>query len=130
MSINDVIVLITVVTFTLALSTTVVTASCGVQAIPPSTSLPGTAIVGGAPATPHSWPWAAQLKFQGNHYCAATLIHPKWVVTAAHCTQEIWVGFSKVHLGSHSRDQIDVGKEVQIGTLQLTIPYLTKWLSR
>lgn len=46
-------------------------------------------IVGGTEASMDRWPWIAQLRMprdEPNGYrCTATLIAPKWLVTAAHC---------------------------------------------
>lgn len=48
-------------------------------------------IVGGADASPNTWPWIAQLErdYFGwggwEHFCGSTLISNKWAVTAAHC---------------------------------------------
>ncbi|KAL2089627.1 hypothetical protein ACEWY4_014315 [Coilia grayii] len=31
------------------------------------------------------WPWVGSLQYQRSHRCEATLIHTKWLLTAAHC---------------------------------------------
>ncbi len=41
-------------------------------------------IVGGEPAEPGEWPWQALIRF-GPYICSGTLIHPEWILTAAHC---------------------------------------------
>ncbi|XP_076879932.1 transmembrane protease serine 9 isoform X2 [Brachyhypopomus gauderio] len=42
-------------------------------------------IVGGENTRRGEWPWVGSLQFQRAHRCGATLIHCKWLLTAAHC---------------------------------------------
>ncbi|XP_005065585.1 granzyme K [Mesocricetus auratus] len=71
-----------------------------------------TEIIGGREVQPHSRPFMASIQYHGNHICGGVLIHPQWVLTAAHCYS--W--FPRSHapmvvLGAHSLSKNEPTKQ-------------------
>ncbi|XP_027776317.2 kallikrein-13-like isoform X2 [Marmota flaviventris] len=58
---------------------------------------------GGYTCLPHSQPWQAALLVRGRLLCGGVLVHPRWVLTAAHCRKD---GY-RVHLGKHALGRVE-----------------------
>merc|ERR1719481_77990 len=84
----------------------------------------GGSIVGGDEAEPHSIPWQVSLRQTDGsdwHFCGGSVIGPKHIVTAAHCTV-IWDSVDEVMVvaGEHDR-AVDEGTEQKVGVAKMTV---------
>ncbi|XP_004644693.1 kallikrein-11 isoform X2 [Octodon degus] len=62
-----------------------------------------TRIIKGQPCPPHSQPWQVALFQKTRLLCGATLIAPRWLLTAAHCRKPHY----RVLLGEHNLHRED-----------------------
>lgn len=51
-------------------------------------------IIGGVESAENAWPWMtalvyANLSTETGRFCSGVLIHPRWILTAAHCLEEL-----------------------------------------
>ncbi|XP_058135133.1 kallikrein-5 [Dasypus novemcinctus] len=67
-------------------------------------------IVNGSNCRRREEPWQAALLLRPNHlYCGAVLVHPQWLLTAAHCSKPIF----QIRLGHFSRSPMyEAGQQI------------------
>lgn len=74
-------------------------------------------VIGGSDTPDDAYPWMVALVYtsensvEAGHFCGGTLIHPYWVVTAAHCVEDLTADDLDVALGVN---QLSDETEVQV----------------
>ncbi|KAM5235980.1 kallikrein-2-like [Ctenodactylus gundi] len=72
-------------------------------------------IVGGWECEKHSQPWHAALHYGGLAVCGGVLVHPQWVLTAAHCIQvkgQVWLGRHNLSEEEDTAQHINVSRYI------------------
>ncbi|EWC64329.1 secreted trypsin-like serine protease [Actinokineospora spheciospongiae] len=59
-------------------------------------------VVGGTPAPAYSFSGSLQT-LSGSHFCGASVVHPRWAVTARHCVQGRSPSSMRLRVGSNNR---------------------------
>jgi secreted trypsin-like serine protease len=72
-------------------------------------------IVGGVESDQaYSWMVSIQSKVDGQHFCGGTLINSRWVVTAAHCTEDTSPDQIQVVIGIQNLDEPEIGETFNV----------------
>lgn len=82
-------------------------------------------IVGGGPAGKGQNRWITSLQ-RGGHFCGASLIADRWVVTAAHCVVGEKVKGLKVWVGGHDLRRKDQGETAKVKKIYIHPNYSEK----
>jgi secreted trypsin-like serine protease len=87
-----------------------------------STTLPLPKIVGGRPAPKDAYPWMTALILRGQtpvkgQFCGGALIHPQWVLSAAHCVEDMSASALDVMVGGYDLRSSTDGTRVSVSQI-------------
>ncbi|XP_007887247.2 transmembrane protease serine 9 [Callorhinchus milii] len=77
-------------------------------------------IVGGLSTTDGEWPFQVSLQHHGQHFCGATLVSCRWIVSAAHCFENRNEDSLTAVFGVHYLNK-EMNPNVQIRTIRKII---------
>ena len=80
-------------------------------------STPAHAIVGGNDADPGEYPYVAHILIDKNFSCTGTLVTPRHVVTAAHCSTLVPAAWPTSHRQAGAADRVSIGSHGSVGKL-------------
>jgi len=87
-----------------------------------STTSPLPKIVGGRPAPKDAYPWMTALILRGQtpvkgQFCGGALIHPQWVLSAAHCVEDMSASSLDVLVGGYDLRSSSDGTWVSVSQI-------------
>lgn len=65
-------------------------------------------IVGGNSTADGEFPWAVSIQRNGNHHCGGVIVGKRWILTAAHCVRNQFVGSLIVKTGGSEVTSNDI----------------------
>lgn len=74
-------------------------------------------IVGGGPANEGENRWITSLQGGASHFCGASLIDDRWVLTAAHCVEGETASGVTVWIGGYDLRRPDQGTRIQVSNI-------------
>ncbi|XP_052773864.1 coadhesin-like [Mya arenaria] len=88
------------------------TSTCGTTLVTDT----NTKIVGGTLAKHGQFPWQISLRYWHQHICGGTLISDQWVVTAAHCFEDLGTQTNQwtIGVGLHDQNHVYGSDEVHV----------------
>ena len=88
-------------------------------------NLSSQGIHGGTPVDISEAPFTVSIEQNGVHACGGTIIHCRWIVTAAHCVQAITSPSSiTIHAGATDQTDNSVGQRIVADKIIIHNPYL------
>ncbi|XP_077565115.1 trypsin-1-like [Haemaphysalis longicornis] len=87
-------------------------------------------IVGGREALYREFPWQVSLRVGRKHLCGATLITPRWVLSAAHCLRSRQPGDFSVDAGVHKLSLDNAQKQIRQGVEKFAHKGFRLWTFR
>ncbi|XP_051558038.1 coagulation factor VII isoform X1 [Myxocyprinus asiaticus] len=88
---------------------------------------PRSRIVGGEECPKGHCPWQVLLKYSEKGFCGGVIYKPTWIITAAHCLENLRVEFLKIVAGEHDIE-VEEGTEqiIQVDQMIMHPRYVSK----